>query len=209
MRLFAQGGFSLANSLCCLYLIYMIDKYLALELPMQIFWGIALITSVFFVIQTIMAFMGLDADTDDGSGFDSVEMEGLTGYFSFRNFINFLLGYGWGGVLLSSTISNYVALEFAALGVGLVFVLVFVIILRQVMKLSTDKTFHMEEALGLVADTYLRIPGGRKGVGKVMVSVRGSMHEIDAMTEGEEIPTGTKVRVTKVIGSELLEVERV
>lgn len=187
----------------------MIDKYLALELPMQIFWGIALITSVFFVIQTVMAFMGLDADTDDGSGFDSVEMEGLTGYFSFRNFINFLLGYGWGGVLLSSTISNYVVLEFAALGVGVVFVLVFVIILRQVMKLSTDKTFHMEEALGLVADTYLRIPGGRKGVGKVMVSVRGSMHEIDAMTEGDEIPTGTKVRVTKVIGSELLEVERV
>ena len=29
------------------------------------------------------------------------------------------------------------------------------------------------------------------------------------MTEGEAIPTGTKVRVTKVIGSELLEVEKV
>jgi hypothetical protein len=46
-------------------------------------------------------------------------------------------------------------------------------------------------------------------VGKVMVSVRGSMHELEAMTEGEAIPTGTKVRITKVIGSELLEVERV
>jgi hypothetical protein len=42
-----------------------------------------------------------------------------------------------------------------------------------------------------------------------MVSVRGSLHELEAMTEGETIPTGTKVRVTKVIGSELLEVERV
>lgn len=187
----------------------MTDKFLALELPMQIFWGIALITSVFFIVQTIMAFMGLDADTDDGSGFESVEMEGLSGYFSFRNFINFLLGYGWGGVLLHGTIKSYVWLEFAAICVGLLFVMVFVIILRQVMKLSTDKTFHMDEALGLVADTYLRIPGAKKGTGKVMVSVRGSVHEIDAMTEGEEIPTGTKVRVTKVIGSELLEVERV
>lgn len=187
----------------------MIEKYLALDLPMQIFWVIALITSVFFVIQTIMAFMGLDADTDDGSGFDNVEMEGLSGYFSFRNFINFLLGYGWGGVLLQNAVPNYVWLEFAAICVGLLFVLVFVIILRQVMKLSTDKTFHMDEALGVIGDTYLRIPGEKKGVGKVMVSVRGSMHEIDAMTEGAEIPTGAKVRVTKVIGSELLEVERV
>ena len=187
----------------------MTDKFLSLELPMQIFWGIALITSVFFIIQTIMAFMGLDADTDDGSGFDTVEMEGLSGYFSFRNLINFLLGYGWGGVLLQSIIPNMVWLEVAAVGVGLLFVIVFVFILRQVMKLSTDKTFHMDEALGLIADTYLRIPAGKKGTGKVMVSVRGSVHEIDAMTEGEEIPTGTKVRVTKVIGSELLEVERV
>lgn len=176
---------------------------------MQIFWGIALVTSVFFIIQTIMAFMGLDADTDDGSGFDTVEMEGLSGYFSFRNLINFLLGYGWGGVLLQSIIPNMVWLEVAAVGVGLLFVIVFVLILRQVMKLSTDKTFHMDEALGLIADTYLRIPAAKKGTGKVMVSVRGSVHEIDAMTEGEEIPTGSKVRVTKVIGSELLEVERV
>ena len=187
----------------------MTDKFLSLELPMQIFWGIALVTSVFFIIQTIMAFMGLDADTDDGSGFDTVEMEGLSGYFSFRNLINFLLGYGWGGVLLQSIIPNMVWLEVAAVGVGLLFVIVFVFILRQVMKLSTDKTFHMDEALGLIADTYLRIPAEKKGTGKVMVSVRGSLHEIDAMTEGEEIPTGTKVRVTKVIGSELLEVERV
>jgi hypothetical protein len=77
------------------------------------------------------------------------------------------------------------------------------------MKLSTDKTFHLDEALGLIADTYLRIPGEKKGTGKVMVSVRGSVHEIEAMTEGETIPTGSKVRITKVIGSELLEVERV
>lgn len=187
----------------------MMDKFLSLEFPMQIFWGVAIVTSIFFVIQTIMAFMGLDADTDDGAGFDTVEMEGLSGYFSFRNLINFLLGYGWGGVLLQEAIPNMMWLEVAAIGVGFVFVLVFVFILRQVMKLSTDKTFQMDEAIGQIADTYLRIPATKKGTGKVMVSVRGSIHEIDAMTEGEEIPTGTKVRVTKVIGSELVEVERV
>ena len=185
----------------------MIDKFLSLELPMQMFWGIAIITSVVFVVQTAMAFLGLDADTDDGAGFETVEMEGLTGYFTFRNLINFLLGYGWGGVVLNASIPNGLWLQLAAMGVGVVFVFVFVIVIRQVMKLSTDKTFQLEETIGQIADTYLRIPGNKQGVGKVMVSVRGSMHELEAMTEGKAIPTGTKVRITKVVGSELLEVE--
>ncbi len=187
----------------------MMDKFLALELPMQVFWGLAIISSAFFLVQTVMAFLGLDADTDDGAGFEDVELDGVSGYFTFRNLINFILGYGWGGVVLSGAIPNMLWLQLAAMGVGLCFVFVFVLIIRQVMKLSTDKTFQMEEALGQIADTYLRIPGNKEGVGKIMVSVRGSLHELEAMTEGEAIPTGAKVRVTKVIGSELLEVERV
>lgn len=186
----------------------MIDKFLALDLPMQVFWGLAIISSAFFLVQTIMAFLGLDADTDSDAGFEDVELGGVSGYFTFRNLVNFMLGYGWGGVVLCDVIPNMMWLQVAAMGVGLLFVIIFVFILRQVMKLSTDKTFHMEEAIGLVADTYLRIPGEKKGSGKVMVSVRGSMHEIEAVTEGETIPTGAKVRVVKVVGSDLLEVER-
>ena len=187
----------------------MMDKFLALDTPMQVFWGLAIISSAFFLVQTIMAFLGLDADTDDGAGFEDVELDGASGYFTFRNLINFLLGYGWAGVVLAESIPNMLWLQMAAMGVGMTFVFVFVLIIRQVMKLSTDKTFQMEEAIGQIAVTYLRIPANKSGVGKVMVSVRGSVHELEAMTEGEMIPTGAKVRITKVIGSELLEVERV
>ena len=187
----------------------MMDKFLALELPMQVFWGLAIISSAFFLVQTIMAFLGLDADTDDGAGFEDVEMGGVSGYFSFRNLVNFMLGYGWGGIVLHDARPNLMWLQVAALGIGVLFVIIFVFILRQIMKLSTDKTFHIEETIGLIADTYLRIPGEKKGSGKVMVSVRGSMHEIEAITEGEAIPTGSKVRVVKAIGTDLLEVERI
>lgn len=187
----------------------MMDKFLALELPMQVFWGLAIISSAFFLVQTIMAFLGLDADTDDGAGFEDVEMGGVSGYFSFRNLVNFMLGYGWGGIVLHDVIPNLMWLQVAALGIGVLFVIIFVFILRQIMKLSTDKTFHIEETVGLIADTYLRIPGEKKGSGKVMVSVRGSMHEIEAITEGEAISTGSKVRVVKAIGTDLLEVERI
>ena len=187
----------------------MTDKFLAMDLPMQIFWGLAIFSSIFFLAQTIMAFLGLDSDTHDGAGFEDVEMGGVSGYFTFRNLVNFMLGYGWGGVILHDSISNTMWLQVAAMAVGLLFVIIFFFILRQVLKLSTDKTFRLEEAVGLVADTYLRIPAGKQGSGKVMVSVRGSVHEIEAVTEGEAISTGTKVRIVKVVGSELLEVERI
>ena len=43
------------------------------------------------------------------------------------------------------------------------FVLVWVLIVRQVMKLGVDKTFRLEETVGQVADVYLRIPAAGEG----------------------------------------------
>ena len=95
-----------------------------------------------------------------------------------------------------------------AIAVGLVFVLAFVFMFRQVMKLSHDGSFKMQEAVGLKADVYLRIPAARSGRGKVQVSVKGSVHEIDAMTDNrEEIATGAQVKIVKVLGDDLLLVE--
>lgn len=71
----------------------MFDTFLALDVYMQVFWTLALLSSVIFLVQMVMTFMGLDSDTEMGSGFDDVEMEGVGGFFSFRNFVNFLLGY--------------------------------------------------------------------------------------------------------------------
>lgn len=191
----------------------MMDFFDSLEPLQKIFWIIALSASLVFIIQTIMTFVGLGTDTDvdagpmDGS-VDSVEDGSLSGVFSFRNLINFLLGYGWAGVLLYDSILKGWLLQLVAIAVGLVFVLAFVIMFRQVMKLSHDGSFKMVEAVGLKADVYLRIPPARTGRGKVQVSVKGSVHEVDAMTDrNEEIPTGGQVKITKVLGDDLLLVE--
>lgn len=182
----------------------------ALSTSQQIFWCVALGASIVFIIQTIMTFVGLDSDTDvDASGLDGLDADGLSGFFSLKNFVNFLLGYGWAGVALHASIGSPVGLQFAAVGVGLAFVLVWVIIIRQVMKLGVDKTFQIDETVGIVADVYLRVPAHKEGNGKVMVSVRGSVHELDALTEGEQIPTGAKARIVSTIGSDAVIVEKV
>lgn len=191
----------------------MMDLFNSLEPLQKFFWTIACCASLVFIIQTIMTFVGLGTDTDvdagpmDGS-VDSMEDGALSGVFSFRNLINFLLGYGWAGALLYGTIEKGLLLQLVAIAVGLLFVLAFVFMFRQVMKLSHDGSFKMQEAVGLKADVYLRIPASRSGRGKVQVSVKGSVHEIDAMTDNtEEIATGGQVKIVKVLGDDLLLVE--
>ena len=157
-----------------------------------------------------MTFIGLgtDADVDAGpmdGSVDSIEDGALSGVFSFRNLVNFLLGYGWAGVLLFDDLEKRWLLQLVAIAVGVLFVLAFVFMFRQVMKLSHDGSFKMSEAVGLKADVYLRIPAARSGRGKVQVSVKGSIHEIDAVTDNDaEIPTGGQVEIVEVLGDDLL-----
>lgn len=188
----------------------MIELFNSLEPLQKFFWTIACCASLVFIIQTIMTFVGLgtDADVDAGpmdGSVDSMEDGALSGVFSFRNLVNFLLGYGWAGVLLHDSIEKGWLLQLIAIAVGLVFVLAFVFMFRQVMKLSHDGSFKMQEAVGLKADVYLRIPAARTGRGKVQVSVKGSIHEIDAMTDNDtEIATGGQVQIVEVLGDDLL-----
>ena len=188
----------------------MMDLFNYLEPLLKFFWTIACCASLVFIIQTIMTFVGLgtDADVDAGpmdGSVDSVEDGSLSGVFSFRNLINFLLGYGWAGVLLFDSIEKGWLLQLVAIAVGLAFVLAFVFMFRQVMKLSHDGSFKMQEAVGLKADVYLRIPAARSGRGKVQVSVKGSIHEIDAVTDSDtEIATGGQVEILEVLGDDLL-----
>ncbi len=191
----------------------MMDFFNSLETSQKFFWAIACCASLVFVIQTILTFIGLGADTDVDAGpldhaGDVTEDGGLNGVFSFRNLINFLLGYGWAGVLLDGAITNPLLLQIVAIVVGLLFVLAFVFMLSQVMKLSHDGSFRLSESVGLTADVYLRIPAARSGRGKVQVSVKGSVHEIDAITDNDaEIPTGGQVKILEVAGDDVVVVK--
>ena len=188
----------------------MMDLFNSLEPLQKFFWTIACCASLVFIIQTIMTFIGLgtDADVDAGpmdGSVDSIEDGALSGVFSFRNLVNFLLGYGWAGVLLFDDLEKRWLLQLVAIAVGVLFVLAFVFMFRQVMKLSHDGSFKINEAVGLKADVYLRIPAARSGRGKVQVSVKGSIHEIDAVTDNDaEIPTGGQVEIIKALGDDLL-----
>ena len=192
----------------------LMETFRQLDGVIQVFWVIAAVSSLVFVIQTVITFLGMGADVDFdadlASGVDGLDGDSFAGFFSFRNLVNFLLGYGWAGTLLADTIESRGWLQLAAVGVGLTFVIAFLIMFRLLMKLAHDGTFRISECVGLQASVYLRIPAGRSDKGKVMVSVKGATHEVDAITDdGDMIPTGGTVKIISVVADDTVLVEKI
>lgn len=184
-----------------------------LDPTLRIYWGIAIFASVVFVIQTAMSFLGVadidsgDADVDFSTDTDSLDDAGSMHLLSIRNIFYFLLGFGWTGVSLWNTIENRILLAAAAVLVGCSFVALFLWLFRQMMKLQSNGAFDINDSVGKVCDVYLRIPAEAQGLGKVQISLGGSVQELDARTTGAQIPSGAKVRVRRVIDKKVLEVE--
>lgn len=174
----------------------------SLEPLLKGFWIIAFVASLIFVIQTILTFVGMDSHVNVDGDIGHGDMGGPFQLFTFRNLINFLLGFSWTGVCLYHSIGSKTLLNLLALLIGCLFVLLFFLMIKQILKLAKDNTFQMSDIVGLTANVYLRIPAEKSGCGKIQVSAKGSIHEIEAMTEGEEIPTGRKVKVIQLINNQ-------
>ncbi|MBL7833564.1 MAG: NfeD family protein [Cyclobacteriaceae bacterium] len=176
---------------------------------LRIFWFVAIPTSLIFLIQTIMTFAGVDATDGLEADFDGDLAHGETPFqlFSLRNLINFLLGFSWTGISFFNTIENKTVLIGLAVLVGAAFVYVFFVIIRQIQKLAEDNSFKIDSTINKTAEVYLAIPERKSGKGKVMVSVKGTFHELDAMTEYEKIPSHAMVRIVKVLNGNILLVE--
>ncbi len=193
----------------------MIDNFTtwfsSLELLLQVFWAFAIVSSLFFVVQLIMTLIGIDGgDVDtDVSGFDTdaADVDGFS-LFTVKNFIHFSLGIGWTGVSLWNVVTNRYLLILIALIVGVVLVVVFLLLFRKLMKLESRGSYNPADCIGSVADVYIPIPAAREGTGKVQLSIRSAVIEMDAQTNGERLATGTKVRVTELLNNHTVVVEK-
>ncbi len=181
----------------------------SLDTLLKTFWFVAIPTSLIFIIQTIMTFMGADAsdgvETDFNGDFDGTDAPFQL--FSLRNMINFLLGFSWTGISFYTTITNKPLLIIVSLAVGVLFILLFFVIIKQVQKLAEDNSFKIATTLHKSAEVYLTIPENKKGKGKIMISVNGAYHELEAMTENDKIPSGSVVKVVKIENNNILIVE--
>ena len=183
---------------------------------MKLLWGVTLTASLIFVIQTVMTFLGADADGTDFDmdvdtsmdGADLSNIEGGSNLYTFRNFVNFFLGFGWSAILLQSSVKSTALLVILSIliGVGLVVAVMYLFKWLSTMQQSGNINVY-KSCVGCQGTCYLRIPGERSGEGKVQITIQGAVREYNAVTDGDEIKTGTPVKVVEAIDANTLLVE--
>lgn len=177
---------------------------------LKTFWFIALPASIIFILQIVMTFIGIDSHDGTDADFSGHLNDNHAPFqlFSLRNLVNFLLGFSWTGIGFYSTISNHFLLLSLAFTVGFGMLGLFFVIMKQVNKLAEDNSFKITSTIDKTAEVYLTIPENKKGKGKILISVNGSVRELEAITENNtKIETGSVVSVVSVEGNSLVVVK--
>ncbi|MBR3505214.1 MAG: NfeD family protein [Clostridia bacterium] len=212
----------------------MIDWWNSLEPAMKVLWAVTLSASLVFVIQTVMTFLGAAGDTDfdintdmdtagpsdigDGSVDVGADVEtGESGHLgtgmnllTFRNFINFLIGFGWTAILLKNSIPATGLRMLIAILVGIVLVAIVMLLFKWLTDMQQSGNINVfKSAVDCEGTVYLTIPGERAGEGKVQITINNSVREYAAVTDGPTLKTGQRIRVVEAVSSNTLLVEEI
>ncbi len=210
----------------------MIEWWNSLEPAMKVLWAVTLSASLVFVIQTIMTFLGaagdsdfdINSDTDligdiaDGSvdvgGSPEAGESGQLGtgmnLLTFRNFINFLIGFGWTAILLKDSVPALALRMLIAIVVGVVLVAVVMLLFKWLTNMQQSGNINVyKSAIDCEGSVYLTIPGGRAGEGKVQITINNAVREYAAVTDGPTLKTGARIRVVEVVSANTLLVEEI
>lgn len=192
----------------------------SMDLFVKILWCIAIATSLTFAIQSILTFVGIDSGGDfDASvdpsfdtDFDTVpDFDGdpSMGLFTFRNLVNFLLGFSWTAIILNGKIGSTALVLLIAVLVGVALVAAVMMMFKWLAGMQQSGNINVyKSAADCQGKVYLTIPAERKGMGKVQITINNAVREYDAMTDAEDpIATGTPIKVTEVLSASTLLVE--
>lgn len=192
----------------------MIEWWNSLSVVMKILWAITLSASLIFVIQSVMTFLGADVDGGldvDAGGADidaSGEPGSDMGLLTFRNFVNFFLGFGWTAVLLHDQVKSVPVLLVVSIAVGVLLVAAVMMLFKWLSGMQESGNIDIfKSAADCQGQVYLTVPAHRQGEGKVQITINSSLREYAAVTDGEELKTGTSIRVVEAVNSSTLLVE--
>lgn len=194
----------------------MIEWWSSLGVLMKVLWGITAAASLIFIVQTVLTFLGVDGDLNadfdvdtGGADIDMADGHSGMGLLTFRNFVNFFLGFGWTAILLHEQISSVPVLLTVAVVVGVGLVAVVMLLFQWISGMQESGNIDIyKSAEGCQGKVYLKVPAAREGEGKVQITINNSVREYNAVTDGEELPTGTDIWVVEVVNENTLLIEK-
>ncbi len=126
---------------------------------------------------------------------------------SFRTVVAAVALFGMTGKAATSAGFDEVTTLALAIGAGIAAMYAVHGLMRGLKSLDTDRTMRIERALGQPGTVYLSIPARRTGMGKIQLTLQNRLDELEAVTAGEGLPGGAKVKVVGIIGPSTVEVE--
>lgn len=193
----------------------MTEWWISLDLFMKILWCIAIASSLIFIIETVLTFIGADVEMDMDTDFDmpdgGFEGDPSMNLYTFRNLVNFLLGMSWTAILLQEQIASKALLMIIAFAVGALLVFAVMMLFKGLSKMQQSGNIDVyRSAVGCSGKVYLTVPAERKGAGKVQININNSVREYDALTDSEDdLKTGTSIKVIEVLDTNTLLVEEI
>ncbi|MBQ9975122.1 MAG: NfeD family protein [Clostridia bacterium] len=182
----------------------------SLEAVTQVFYCMAIPSTLLLLIQTVMMFIGIgddsdfdapdteldgELDIDDPLGLDSLKV------FTLKGIIAFFVVFSWVGIVMQKADAPIYLTFPVAIACGVLIMVLMAYLLRAVMRLRSDGNTDNRNAIGVAGKVHLTIPPERRGEGKVHIMLQGSLVERNAVTDGlEAIPTGAEVVVVGTSG---------
>lgn len=180
----------------------------------QIFWFIALPSTVIFLVLLGMTIFGgdasdqVDVSTDVDAGLadgDSIPFQ----FLSLKNIIAFFTVMGWSAIgFIHAGLAPWLVVLLSVI-CGLIMMFLMAALFYFMSKLAENGTLRMSNAVGKLGEVYLVIPANRRGMGKVQLNVQGSLRTLDAITDdANPIPTNSIIEVLGVIDEQILLVKK-
>lgn len=173
----------------------------------RVFACIALPSTLVLIIQIILSIIGFDGDGDVPDAASDVDPDindfayddGLR-LFTVRGIISFFAIGGWVGLTLSKTTLNTALVVLISLGAGFLAMYLIALLFKAAMKLQSDGTLDIKNAVGKTGTVYLTVPPHRSGKGKVNITLQERYTELEAVTdENEPLLYGESVTVVTVL----------
>lgn len=172
-------------------------------------------TTVFVLrlILMLLGFVGHDIAPDFHAGAGDAHHGDSSDAFkllSIQSISAFLMGFGWGGLgaFVGSDMgpvrSTLVGL---AVGIGMMWLLAK--LLRSMNRLESTGNISIDAAVGLEGAVYLSIPAKGGGKGQVRITVEERDRIYNAVSDGDELPTGARARILRANPDNTVTVSRI
>jgi hypothetical protein len=154
-----------------------------------VYWLIALVSSGFFALRILTAFVGLELDVE-------FDLDVGVGDVSLGAIAALLAMSGWTGVMFYHTTPLAgVTILGISVAAGLVSFFATIFLFTKMKGLESQGNLDVKNSIGQIATVYLGIPADGEGEGQIQLTVQGKMVILEALTEGDAISTGEKVLV--------------